>query len=375
MSRVEDIIGISERKLVVLPQKEREKLIKEKTNQRTGQTNLYFRNPKTKNDIKIGNFSTISINELDSFMNDELEIATKSSRKTNENVEITILTGVDIGQLQATMKTNQRCMVQIASNFNCLEVPTQYSNPQSGNLVENYSRDKTQGPAASFGPLSASLYRAHFSMPNYTPQTLDTHINTEQINQSQINLLEHLPSWFNVVNGKLLINSLDLKKIDNIIDFDALQFMELYKEVQIGLHTECPILYDRNGKITNTNTKEDLSEDKFSFEEVDQVLVSTINYNNYTNEDTGVIDNISEMLLQAAYEGTYLAAKMRKTKNLYLTLIGGGAFSNHIEYIIKAIKNTHNKYAYQCVDLENVYLCLYDSNESYLFKAIESELV
>ena len=349
MSRVEEIIGITEKELIKLSQEDRQKLIRKKE-YKNGQPNLYFVNLENNKQIKIGNFTTFSINELLSFMNGELEILLNSPKNKNP-LRITILTSVDIGQLQATMKTQDRCMVQIASNFNCLEVPTQYSNPQSGNFVENYSRDRTQGPAASFGPLSASIYRAHFCMPNYMPQTLNT----------EINLLEELSSCFNVVNGKLLINSIQLKIIDDLIDFDALQFRDFYKNVKIGLHTECPVLYDRTGKLKIP-------------EEVDQVLVSTINYNNYKTSDYPIIDNISEMLLQAAYEGTYLAAQLRKTKNLYLTLIGGGAFSNHIDYIIKAIQNAHNKYASRCVDLENVYLCLYDSENSYLFKQIQAEL-
>lgn len=376
MSRVKEIIGISEKELIKLSQEDRQKLIR-KREDKNGRPNLYFVNLKNNKQTKIGNFTTFSINELLSFMNGELEILSDSSTVKDPS-RITILTSVDIGQLQATMKTQDCCMVQIASNFNCLEVPTQYSNPQSGNFIENYSRDRTQGPAASFGPLSASIYRAHFSMPNYMPQTL----NIEQVNTGQINLLEELSPWFNVVNGKLLINSKHLKEIDEAIDFDALQFRDFYKNVKFGLHTGCPVLYDRYGNISKedlTSRTEDSNTNlnsgtEFKFDEVDQVLVSTINYNNYKNSDYPIIDNISEMLLQAAYEGTYLAAQLRKTKNLYLTLIGGGAFSNHIDYIIKAIQNAHNKYARICYDLENVYLCLYDSENSYLFKTIHSEL-
>lgn len=79
---------------------------------------------------------------------------------------------IDIGKLQGLLKTKDKAIVQVASNFNCLEVSSRYSAPNSGNLTEYAHTDSTQEPAASFGPLAAYIYRAHFSLENFNGQTL-----------------------------------------------------------------------------------------------------------------------------------------------------------------------------------------------------------
>jgi hypothetical protein len=45
----------------------------------------------------------------------------------------------------------------------------------------------------------------------------------------------------------------------------------------------------------------------------------------------------ARIILKAMYEGTFLAAAMRRCKKLYLTLVGAGAFYNEIEWIMEAI--------------------------------------
>lgn len=53
----------------------------------------------------------------------------------------------------------------------------------------------------------------------------------------------------------------------------------------------------------------------------------------------------SSMVLRAAYRGTYMAAVLRKTTVLHLTMIGGGVFKNDIEKIVRRIYEAHLEYA------------------------------
>jgi hypothetical protein len=131
-----------------------------------------------------------------------------------------------------------------------------------------------------------------------------------------------------VVNGKLS----NLGKINTIND------------IKIGLHTNISANYDRSQKC------------KFYPEGriIDQVFTSTIQiHNNKYNKDK------VKLLLQAAYEGTYLAAIHRNTHKLVLTLIGAGAFNNPINIIIECLIDANILYAKHS-KLEEVILPIYD---------------
>ena len=53
----------------------------------------------------------------------------------------------------------------------------------------------------------------------------------------------------------------------------------------------------------------------------------------------------TQLLLRAAYEGSYLAAIKSGSKRLVLTLVGGGSFSNPIMLILDAIAHAHATWA------------------------------
>ncbi|MCW5953325.1 MAG: hypothetical protein KIT69_13810 [Propionibacteriaceae bacterium] len=347
-NRIEDILGISERDLVLLKDEERAQFIYQ-SNQ-----NMFFKNIKTNKLTSFGNFNIISIKEL---------LGNTSLSNVNEkNVnDIKILYNIDIGELQGTMKTKDKCMVQVASNFNCLEVASNFTNPQKGTFIEDLKIDKTQGPAATFGPLSASLYRCHFCMSNYTGQTLTNQINLlSEFNKTLKLLCKSEIDVITIQNGKLIINNNQSKIIAQLFTQKSDSFVivdELVNSIYIGIHENIPILYDR---------KEKKQIDQINY--IDQVFSSTINYN-INKFDTTYL--LSKILLRAAYEGIYLAAIKNKTKNLYLTLIGGGSFNNDIKLIIESMKNAHNKYIkYSC--LENVYLCLYDKKNTQIEQLIQN---
>ena len=316
MSRVHDILGITERDLV------------RSTNKQQFVQDNNFVNVNTGKLTPFGIFQLLSIGQLKDMVNWQ-EIP-----NTNP-IKIQIKTGVDIGALQGTLKTSDQAMVQVASNFNCLEVASRNHYPDNGKLIEEHQFENTQGPAATFGPLAAAIYRCHFVFKDtkegkYYGQTCER----------QVNLLDAVTEYFSTpVNGKLTLTG---HKTPIPQDY---QF--IVDKIKVGLHTNCAVMYDRRNTFSAP------------YNVIDQVFNSTINMKSYGfHPDPNIIQKV---LLQAAYEGIYLCAILRNTKVLYLTLIGGGVFKNSLDLIGQAIKSAHEKYA-PYSNLQEVYLCLYDSN-------------
>lgn len=318
VSRVEQIIGVSEEKLVAMTREEREKFM----------CNGYFVHEGDNHVTSAGMFRTMSMAELEK----------ASCRKSDDNAcELIILEGVDIGVIMSKIKTSDKAMVQVASNFNCLEVPSRTSLPNSGHLVDNAHMDSTQGPAASFGPLSAYLYRAHFHEP--------------------VDLLEDVHEYFGIPeNGKLT-----LRGCETPIEGD--NTAAVMADVRCGLHTDVPVLYGRDEEGRHFELDE-------PYPVIDQVFSSSINVSDYGKKTSpGQVASITNTLLYATYHCAYLAAIYRRRKVLYLTFIGGGVFGNPMFAIIKSMLYAHKTWVGKSM-LKKVYICFYGKCSAELLEVI-----
>ena len=85
-------------------------------------------------------------------------------------------------------------------------------------------------------------------------------------------------------------------------------------------------------------------------------------YSRYSPE---LWSEFAQLILEASYEASFCASILNYFRNgngtLYLTLIGGGAFGNKIEWIINAIYRSLNLYKH--VDLDVVIVSHGRSNE------------
>jgi hypothetical protein len=265
--------------------------------------------------------------------------------------------GIDIGNLQGNLSTEDCAMVQVASNFNCLENPRR--NTCMLRLVDKAHRDITQGPAAVFGTTSAYLYRCHF--------------------YPIVNLLKNVSGHFGIpINGKITLTG------DEILMTTRRQVHMNADQICIGLHQDCPILFGRTSQkdliyigqhqlTQNDNTHCDDDEEaaaaaqQLEFPLVDHVLNASINLHDFgvdTHLCDTTISNLMRSLLRAAYEGVYLAAILRKRKVLYLTLVGGGSFGNPIPLIVDEIQRAHDKWAgHPASILQEVVICLFSRRD------------
>ncbi len=254
----------------------------------------------TKYHSAMGQFSQLSINELKALITD-FPVNNLDGVKLHVDYRTTYghMYLFDTSALQFTAPEN--ALFQVASNFNCLEVPKANYNPFNGHFITQQMTDMTQGPSASGGAAFGSILRL-----------LEHKIKP-------IDLLANVPvikSW----NGKV---PYDRNESVAASDIDqGLIKVGLHRDVRAAfLRMKNNFAYNPNGSLIN------------------QAFTSTCICENLRP------NALSSALLDAAYEGTYLCAVVTQAPLVVLTLIGGGVFSNNHELIIQAMIKAHEKYA------------------------------
>ena len=246
----------------------------------------------------MGQFSQLSINELKALTADRVA-------NNPEGVKLLVdyrtsyghMHAFDTSALQFTAPEN--ALFQVASNFNCLEVPKMNYDPFNGYFLTGQMTDSTQGPSASGGAAFGSILRL-----------LEHRIKP-------INLLADVPD-ISARNGKV---PYDWNSGVNIADTGV---------IKVGLHRNVRAAFLRmsNNFAYNPNGPR-----------INQVFTSTCICEN-TRPNA-----LSRSLLEAAYEGTYLSAVVTQAPMVVLTMIGGGVFNNNHELILEAMMKAHVKYS------------------------------
>ena len=214
-------------------------------------------------------------------------------------------------------------MFQVASQFNALEFGSPEITPEDG--ITGYAFDMTQGPACSLAAAAGTVHR------NYL---LNLHGHIGQRRNSQVNNLATLESSINggpywkVKNGyvdsdkdSLTLFATELNKHDRD---------DLTGAVQIGIQEQTQVTFaNRFAPLQNPHL-------------VSQAFCSAISCA-YSKVETAIWEPLATIVLEAAYEGTLLAAAIEKAKGtgsgtVWLTFLGGGVFGNKPAWIATAIK-------------------------------------
>jgi len=275
-----------------------------------------------------------------------------AARGTDNVCPLNVIDGIDIGNYQASFRTDEKIMVQIASNFNCLENGSPFLSADCGSLVSNYAMDTTQGPAAAFGVPAASLLRAHYA---FRADGVDPSL-WGQSQERQVNLIENIcaaePYNFcgDCINGKARLKGGERPVTHELIDLVA-------GRVKVGLHSGAQVVFRRGSSRSTIGV---VSEPQL----VDQVCSATLCYgfaDRIHRPPPEQLSNLTRALLRAAYEGAYLSAILRGRRRLLLTLIGGASFRNPQEIILEELKRAHQRYSlHPSSQLEEVQLLLYE---------------
>jgi hypothetical protein len=339
-----------------------------------------FVNCKTGQQTPFGSFEVVKVSELERRVKAMSAANPDTTQKSCPALEVAC--NVDIAILQGTLTNDDKAMVQVASNFNCLENGSMSQGPDCGFLVDSACNDCTQGPAAVFGTLSAYLYRVHF----FAPKNENEGGLPKDTGTSPINCLQYVSDFFGTPrNGKLLLQGDEKPLTDDIMD-------DVVGNICVGLHKNCPVMFWRNVRrcqvqqtrdqnVTTSGTPRD-------YPMVDHVLTASLHYNrcgtiskecldsiskiprqhgkNLKKDTTGTyLDRMARALLRASYEATYLSAILQGNKTLLLTLVGGGSFENPIHIIVDEMKRAHEKWAnHPASRLEKCQVCLFDSDQT-----------
>lgn len=243
----------------------------------------------------------------------------------------------------------------VASNFNCLELPSINNSPSEG--VTNYWGDSTQGPLASITCASALVYRNYFFKHNDCVGQL----------KKEINLLSKTP--LHTKSGKAMIDEQTSNYLKNQ-NFD----WENTDNYYIGVHRNCQVTIAR-GKNDMYRNFIEVQKPKI----VHQVFASTLAFDSYSIRNDFTL-SIARNLLYAEYKAIILASWENSllypghsgSNKVFLTLLGGGVFHNPFDIICEAI--TRNQDIIEKSGLD-VYLVCFDKNTSHTIEPYVQNLI
>ena len=228
-------------------------------------------------------------------------------------------------------------MFQVASQFNLLEMVGPEISPENG--VSRYAEDYTQGPACAIACGAATIYRNYFVPLNG---------QIGQTRQHQIDCMDEMGEildnsenrLWTMKNGYLLSDENGLFEIDNHLNqISSEEYQTLKEALKIGVQ------WDAEVTIANDQQR------------VSQVFCSALPIG-YSHVSPDHWESFAKLILDATYEATFYASLLNffKTGNnqLFLTLVGGGAFRNNMFWIIDAIRKAATKFKDAPLDVKIV---------------------
>ncbi|MEO1300454.1 MAG: hypothetical protein AAFW75_32735 [Cyanobacteria bacterium J06636_16] len=228
---------------------------------------------------------------------------------------------------------NAGALFQVASQFNLLEMASPDITPEQG--VSIYQHDRTQGPACAVAAGAGTIYRNYFASVN------------GQIGQSANNQIDCLADvgaaldnsenrlWV-MKNGYALASQRGLEEISQRLQAASeTELDELRQQLRIGIQWYT--------QVTLENAKHKVSQAYCS--------ALPVAYSRYPAQ---LWETFARLILEASYEATLCAAILNSvnagTNQLFLTLLGGGAFGNDTDWIMAGIQRALD--LYRQVDLD-----------------------
>lgn len=262
------------------------------------------------------------IGELETPSLAELRVRSATAREATPGVLRVRNIAADAHQLHTWPEVNG-ALVQVASQFNLLEMPGYHVSPEDG--VSAYEHDHTQGPACARAAGAATIYRNYFApVGDQIGQTRARQIDT------LADLRAALPRGDEIEmrNGYALAKPDILHAIDTrLAGISEAERDGLRALLRIGLHHDVDVT--AVGALQG--------------QRVSQAYCSAlpVNYNHGT--DPAMWASFACLVLEAAYEATLHAALLNANRvggshRVYLTLVGGGVFGNRREWILGAIR-------------------------------------
>lgn len=306
--------------------------------------------------IRISGQNLISNINNKSFQFGELEIVSLEKLrekfvqpKTIQKIKVSELVA-DVQELHCELN-NKNALFQAASQFNLLEMVGPDVTPERG--IDIYENDYTQGPACAIACGAGTIFRNYFL--NINGKVGQTSINQidclDDIGKELNN--EALQLW-KMSNGYVLVNQKGLLNINK-------QLSNLTNNEREHLKGKLKIGIQWNTEVTLVDNKQIVS----------QIYCSALPVA-YSQIESYYWENFARIILEATYEATLHTAMINlnkgKSNKAFLTLVGGGAFSNDFDWIIESLIKAIEKFKNIPLDIKIV---SYGRSNSLLKKAIE----
>lgn len=305
------------------------------------QGDYWVKNINTNREWYAGKFETASIQELRDAIDarpPKVIRGTKRRRVANAGT-FNVIAGFDpVNLTEAQQKrcnvtalqanpAHMRAVFQVASNFNCLE--------GAGPDLTNYTHARAQGELAAISALPGTIMRRYGLGP--------------------IDLLSNLPQVAFRLRGVGVSKHLDFTRTATRAIAEAATFN--YMRVKVGIHFETDVTFGlvkagARGAVRHHTTCRHYGDNDGRNQNIMQIYTSAVNLHlnaprHFTPAEYANIETISQKMLKASYEGTLLAAALHgeqpeednKQQEVFLTLMGCGAFDNKLEWVADALED------------------------------------
>lgn len=218
-------------------------------------------------------------------------------------------------------------VIQVASQFNLLEMPSPAVTPEHG--VTNYMHDRTQGPACAMAAGPATLFR-NYGIPvgDQFGQTATVQINTIDDLLREIGV-----PGVNMKNGYAICDQSTLKQIHLRLGSLAEGELKALKGLlKVGVHWSTAVS----------------APGAPSGQKVTQVFCSALPIAYNGHREAALWEPFARLILDACYEATICVGILNSMQtgnpNVFLTRVGGGVFGNPPGWIDDAIERAIQKH-------------------------------
>lgn len=249
-----------------------------------------------------------------------------------------------IGDVQKMhcLPENKNALFQAASQFNLLEMVGPEVTPEQG--VSSYQYDRTQGPACAIACGAGTIYRNYFVPING---------KAGQSVNNQIDCLDTLGSALGNQESKLwkMTNGYALPSQEGLLALNK-GLASIYNEERERLKGLLKIGIQWNTQVTLSVSKQLVSQ---AYSSALPVAYSHLEFYYW--------EYFARLVLEATYEATLYAGLINYentgSNKVFLTLVGGGAFGNEMNWILDSMKKAFIKFQNTPLDVKIV---SYDSS-------------
>ncbi len=271
------------------------------------------------------NGESYGIGELELVSLQALRERVKSADKLPGRLKTSVVTG-DVRRMHRSPE-NAGALFQVASQFNLLEMVSPDVTPEHG--VTRYQSDPTQGPACAIAAGAATIYRNYFApFGGSQGQTARRQLDGLADLGDALSSATKLPvgDLWTMQNGYALGTQTGLDAIaQHLGTLTTDQIDVLRGKLRIGIHHDVEVT-------------EAAGPDR---PRVSQLFCSALPVA-YSRVPPAHWEPFAVLVLEAAYEATMWATVLNAQRGasnvIFLTLLGGGAFGNHGNWIHAAIR-------------------------------------